>query len=382
MYVRHLSLRDFRSWSAVDLELTPGRTIVVGRNGFGKTNLVEALWYCTTLGSHRVATDAPLIRTGAERAVVSTIVVNDGRELAVDIEIAAGRANKARLNRSPVRSTREVLGAVRAVLFAPEDLALVRGDPGERRRYLDELATLRRPSIAGVRADYDKVLRQRTALLKSAAGSRFRTDSGVLDTLDAWDGHLAAHGAQLMAARLNLVNELAPEVEKAYQMLAPSSRPAGIAYRSKIDDTYPPDPDVAALESALLAELVRRRSAELERGMCLVGPHRDDLELRLGDQPAKGFASHGESWSLALSLRLASYEILRNDGSEPVLLLDDVFAELDTGRRRALAGVAAGAEQVLVTAAVEEDIPADWDATRIGVTMQDDEAGRTSVVMS
>lgn len=382
MYVRHLALRDFRSWSAVDLDLAPGRTVFVGRNGFGKTNLVEALWYCATLGSHRVATDAPLVRTGADRAVVSTIVVNEGRELAVDIEIAAGRANKARLNRSPVRATREVLGAVRAVLFAPEDLALVRGDPGERRRYLDELATLRRPRIAGVRADYEKVLRQRTALLKSAGGSRFRVDRGVLETLDVWDGHLAAHGAQLMAARLDLVNELAPEVEKSYQMLAPASRPATIVYRSKIDDTGSAVGEVDVLEAALLAEMGRRRSVELERGMCLVGPHRDDLELRLGEQPAKGFASHGESWSLALSLRLASYEILRNDGGEPVLLLDDVFAELDTARRRALAGVAAAAEQVLVTAAVEEDIPSDWDAKRIGVTMQDDETGRTSAVVS
>ncbi len=382
MYVRHLALRDFRSWSAVDLELTPGRTFFVGQNGFGKTNLVEALWYCATLGSHRVATDAPLIRTGADRAVVSAIVVNDGRELAVDLEIAAGRANKARLNRSPVRSAREILGALRAVLFAPEDLALVRGDPGERRRYLDELATLRRPALAGVRADYDKVLRQRTALLKSGAGSRLRSDPGLLDTLDVWDGYLAAHGAQLMAARLNLVNELAPEVEKAYHMLAPSSRAATIAYRSKIDDTCPAGAGVDVLEAALLAELGRRRTAELERGVCLVGPHRDDLELRLGDQPAKGFASHGESWSLALSLRLASYELLRNEGSEPVLLLDDVFAELDTARRRALAAVAAEAEQVLVTAAVEEDVPADWDATRIDVRMHDDEAGRTSTVLS
>ena len=381
MYVRHLALRDFRSWSAVDLELTPGRTVFVGCNGFGKTNLVEALWYCATLGSHRVATDAPLIRTGADSAVVSAIVVNEGRELAVDLEIANGRANKARLNRSPVRSTREVLGAVRAVLFAPEDLALVRGDPGERRRYLDELATLCRPRIAGVRADYDKVLRQRTALLKSAGGSRSRADRGVMDTLDVWDGHLAAHGAQLMAARLDLVNELAPEVEKAYQMLAPGSRPAAIAYRSKIDDVCPAGGDVAILEAALLAEMGRRRAAELERGMCLVGPHRDDLELRLGEQPAKGFVSHGESWSLALSLRLASYEILRADGSEPVLLLDDVFAELDTARRRALAGVAATAEQVLVTAAVEEDIPGDWDAIRVGVTMQDDEIGRASALV-
>ncbi len=375
MYVRHLALRDYRSWSHVDLELTPGRTVFVGANGFGKTNLVEALWYCATLGSHRVGTDAPLVRSGADRAVVSTIVVNDGRELAIDIEIAAGRANKARLNRSAVRSTREILGAVRAVLFAPEDLALVRGDPGERRRYLDELATVRRPRIAAVRADYDKVLKQRTALLKSAAGGRLRSDRGVLDTLDVWDGHLAAHGAELMAARLELVSELAPEVEKAYQLLAPASRSAGIVYRSTIED---PVTDVAALQEALLVALGRRRDAELERGLCLVGPHRDDLELRLGDQPAKGYASHGESWSMALALRLASYQLLREEGSEPVLILDDVFAELDTARRRALAGVAADAEQVLVTAAVGEDIPQDWDATRIGVTLRDDDTGRLS----
>jgi DNA replication and repair protein RecF len=379
MYVRHLALHDFRSWAELDLELTPGRTVFVGPNGFGKTNLVEALWYCATLGSHRVATDAPLIRAGSERAIVSTIVVSEGRELAVDIEITAGRANKGRLNRSPVRSTREILGAVRAVLFAPEDLALVRGDPGERRRYLDELATVRRPRIAAIRADYDKVLRQRTALLKSATGGRYRADPGLLETLDVWDGHLAAHGAELMAARLELVNQLAPEVEKAYQLLAPASRPAAIAYRASID-LPEGSSDTDALAAALLEELARRRSAELERGMCLVGPHRDDLELRLGEQPAKGFASHGESWSMALSLRLASYELLRAEGSEPVLILDDVFAELDNSRRQALAGVAAGAEQVLITAAVGEDIPADWDATRIGITLHNDDTGRASAV--
>ena len=379
MYVRHLALHDFRSWAELDLELTPGRTVFVGPNGFGKTNLVEALWYCATLGSHRVATDAPLIRTGSERAIVSTIVVSEGRELAVDLEITAGRANKGRLNRSPVRGTREILGAVRAVLFAPEDLALVRGDPGERRRYLDELATVRRPRIAAIRADYDKVLRQRTALLKSATGGRYRADPGLLETLDVWDGHLAAHGAELMAARLELVNQLAPEVEKAYQLLAPASRPAAIAYRASID-LPEGSSDTDALAAALLEELARRRSAELERGMCLVGPHRDDLELRLGEQPAKGFASHGESWSMALSLRLASYELLRAEGSEPVLILDDVFAELDNSRRQALAGVAAGAEQVLITAAVGEDIPADWDATRIGITLHNDDTGRASAV--
>lgn len=377
MYVRHLGLHDFRSWEQVDLELAPGPTVFVGANGYGKTNLVEALWYCAALSSHRVATDAPLIRAGSERAVISTIVVNENRELAVDIEIAAGRANKARLNKSPVRSTREILGAVRAVLFAPEDLALVRGDPSERRRYLDELGTIRRPRIAGIRADYDKVLRQRTALLKSATGARLRSDRAAMDTLDVWDGHLAAHGGQLMAARLELTNELASRVQEAYQDLAPSSRPAAISYRSAVDTT---SHDAGALETALLKELIRRRDAELERGVCLVGPHRDDLELRLGEQPAKGFASHGESWSLALALRLAAYALLRSEGSEPVLILDDVFAELDSARRRALSVVAADAEQVLVTAAVDDDIPGDWRDNRIGISMCETESGRASTI--
>ncbi len=382
MFVRHLGLRDFRSWSEVDLELTAGRTVFIGPNGFGKTNLVEALWYCATLGSHRVANDAPLVRAGTDRAIVSTIVVNDGRELAVDLEIVAGRANKARLNRAPTRSAREILGAVRAVLFAPEDLALVRGDPSERRRYLDELATVRRPRIAAVRADYDKVLRQRTALLKSAAGGRFRADPTLLDTLEVWDGHLAEHGAELMAARLELVNLLAPQVEKAYQVLAPASRPAAIVYRPSTGALdHAGSAGVVECRESLEAALTRRRDTELERGMCLVGPHRDDLELILGDQPAKGFASHGESWSMALALRLAAYELLRTEGGEPVLILDDVFAELDNSRRRALTSAVAGAEQVLVTAAVAEDIPADWDVTRIGITLRDDDNGRTSVVL-
>ena len=386
MYVRHLGLRDFRSWSHADLELEPGRTVFVGPNGFGKTNLIEALWYSTTLGSHRVGTDAPLIRAGATRAVVSTIVVNEGRECAVDLEIAAGRANKARLNRSPVRSTRDIVGVLQAVLFAPEDLALVRGDPADRRRYLDDLAIVRRPVIAAVRADYDKVLRQRTALLKSLSGARHRGDRGALDTLEVWDGKLAEHGAELMAARIDLVNHLAPELEKAYQLLAPGSRTVAAAYRASIEGLVPDEAagadgsDRELLQAALLTALSARRDAELERGVCLVGPHRDDLELRLGDQPTKGFASHGESWSFAIALRLAAYELLRADGSEPVLLLDDVFAELDATRRRALATVAETAEQVLVTAAVPEDIPADWDATRVRIDLRDSDSGRMSEV--
>lgn len=380
MFVRHLGLRDFRSWAHADLELQPGRTVFVGPNGYGKTNLVEALWYSSALSSHRVATDAPLIRTGASRAVVSTIVVNDGRECAVDLEIAAGRANKARLNRAPVRSPRAVVGVLRAVLFAPEDLALVRGDPADRRRYLDDLATVRRPRIAAVRADYDKVLRQRTALLKTVAAARYRGERGGADSLEVWDGHLAGHGAELMAARMELVAELAPEVQKAYGLLAPGARSAAIGYRASIDAGSVDGCDVGALADELLARMAARRDAELERGVCLVGPHRDDLELRLGDQPAKGFASHGESWSVALALRLAAYELLRADGGDPVLLLDDVFAELDQARRNALAAAAASAEQVLMTAAVPEDIPGDLDARRMSIVLHDDDNGRVSAV--
>lgn len=381
MFVRHLGLHDFRSWAHVDLDLEPGATVLVGANGHGKTNLVEALWYSATLGSHRVAGDAPLIRAGTARAVVSTIVVNDGRELAVDLEIVAGRANKVRLNRAPVRSAREVVGVLRAVLFAPEDLSLARGDPADRRRYLDELATVRRPRVAAIRADYDKVLRQRTALLKNAAGALHRGDRSVLDTLDVWDAQLTAHGAELMAARIDLVNQLAPEVEKAYQLLAPGTRPASIHYRAKLGTDELSD-DTAQLQAVLVEALSQRRSAELERGMCLVGPHRDELELRLGDQPVKGFASHGESWSMALALRLAAYQLLRSEGAEPVLLLDDVFAELDAARRRALAEVAGSAEQVLVTAAVPEDIPPDWHARQVPIILRDSDAGRVSEMVS
>jgi DNA replication and repair protein RecF len=386
LYVRHLGLIDFRSWPKVDVELSAGRTVFIGPNGYGKTNLVEALWYSSMLSSHRVTGDASLIRSGASRAMVSIIVVNESRELAVDLEIASGRANKARLNRAPVRSPREVLGVLRAVLFAPEDLALVRGEPAERRRYLDELATIRRPRMAAVRADYDRVLRQRTALLKTATAGRYRADRSMLDTLDVWDGHLAAHGAELIAARVQLVGQLNPEVEKAYQLLAPASRPATIAYRSSVEFdpgvALPAADAVEGFRAALLDGLAQRRDAEIERGVCLVGPHRDDLELRLGDHVVKGFASHGESWSVALALRLASYELLRSEGSDPVLLLDDVFAELDVSRRRALADVAGAAEQVLVTAAVGDDVPGDWDARRIDVGMLDGDSGRASVLLS
>ncbi len=376
MYLRHLQVTDFRSWPQADLALEPGPTVLVGQNGRGKTNLLEAIGYVATLGSHRVATDAPLIRHGCERALVRVAVVNDDRELTVELEITAGRANRARVNRGAVGRPRDVLGILRTVLFSPEDLALVRGDPGERRRFLDELLVLRAPRYAGVRADYEKVLKQRNALLKTAGKRRTgREDPYALSTLEVWDDHLAVAGAELLAARLNLVADLGPYAAAAYMGVAPDSRPAKISYKSSLGEGLPetygvPDGERAqpeVLKDVLLKALGEARKAELERGISLVGPHRDELELILGEAPAKGYASHGESWSFALALRLGSYELLRGEAGEPVLLLDDVFAELDRKRRARLAEVAASAEQVLVTAAVDEDVPSELAGSRFVV---------------
>jgi DNA replication and repair protein RecF len=360
VHLRRLAVTDFRSWESAELDLRPGVTVLVGPNGVGKTNLVEAAGYLATLGSHRVATDAPLVRRGAARALVRGLVVHQGRELAVELEIAPGRANRARVNRAPVAKPRDVLGILRTVLFAPEDLALVRGDPGERRRFLDDLLVSRYPRYAAVRSDYDRVLRQRSALLKTARGG------GDLRTLDVWDGHLARHGAALLAGRLELVTAIAPLAVDAFAEVAPTSDPIALAYRSGIEGELPAS--AAELEALLLDAMGRVRRQEVERGVCLVGPHRDDLELRLGDGPAKGYASHGESWALALALRLASYRLLCADDVEPVLVLDDVFAELDTRRRSALAEVARRAEQVLITAAVAEDVPDGLDGDRFAVS--------------
>ncbi|MGI8695161.1 MAG: DNA replication/repair protein RecF [Mycobacteriales bacterium] len=362
MYVRHLELTDFRNYRAVDLPLTPGATVLVGRNGQGKTNLVEALYYVATLGSHRVAGDAPLIRRGAERAVVRAAIGHEGRELLVELEISAGKANRARLNRAPLPKVRGVLGALRAVLFAPEDITIVRGDPSERRAFLDAVLVARNPRYAGVRADYERVLRQRNALLKTAGGRR----GADLSTLDVWDRHLVRYGAELLAGRLALTGAIAPYVERAYADVSSDADPAITVYSSTTP--LPDATDVAAAAAALAAAVADARARELERGITLIGPHRDDVSLSIGDLPARGYASHGESWSLALALRLASYDLLRAEGAEPVLLLDDVFAELDTVRRERLAARAAAATQTLATVAVAADVPAALHGERFEVT--------------
>jgi DNA replication and repair protein RecF len=362
MYVRTLSVTDFRSYPVAALDLEPGVTALVGPNGQGKTNLAEALGYLATLSSHRVAHDAPLVRIGAERAVVRAAVVRDGRDTLVEVEIAPGQANRARISGSPVPRARDVLGVLRTVLFAPEDLAIVKGDPAQRRRYLDELLVARSPRYAAVHADYDRVLKQRNALLKSAGNAR-RAGTG-LRTLDVWDSHLATAGAAVLAGRHELIAALRPLVDKAYSSVSRGGGPALLTYSSTLGDDVAETADRDLLAAALSAALDASRDRELDRGVTLVGPHRDDLVLSLGEMPAKGYASHGESWSFALALRLASYELLSTDGGEPVLVLDDVFAELDDHRRQSLAELVADAEQVVVTAAVADDVPAELHGAR------------------
>jgi DNA replication and repair protein RecF len=372
VYVRHLQVGSFRSWERVDLALGPGPTVFVGGNGEGKTNLVEAVGYLATMSSHRVSADAPLVRHGDAQAVVRAALRREDRELLVEIEINPGKANRVRINRSPVQRPRELLGLVRTVLFAPEDLTLVRGDPTERRRFLDELLVTRTPRLAGVRADYDRVLKQRNALLKTARMARGK----AIETLDVWDGHLTDLGGQLLAARLQLVTDLAPHVARSYADVAgATAAPAGLGYSSTVplagDGTAVAPgtavPTAEELTAAMRERVAERRGDELDRGMTLVGPHRDDLVIHLGPAPAKGFASHGESWSLALALKLATFALLRTDGEDPILILDDVFATLDAERRAALAAVARSAEQTLITAAVMEDVPPELRGTRVEV---------------
>ncbi len=364
MRVTQLHLTDFRSYADQEIEFGPRVTTLVGRNGQGKTNVVEAVRYLSTLSSHRVAAEAPLIRQGAERAIIRARVEKSGRSLAIEVTLNPGKANTARIGRG-VAKPRDILGVLRTVVFAPEDLALVKSDPAGRRVFMDEICMALQPALAGDLADYDRVLRQRSSMLKTAKHAR-----GDLTMLDIWDEKLADLGGRIMAARIKAITSLAPHVAAAYQAVAPDGGDCVVSYSTRLmeDKNSAADAGVnsnaADLGAALLGKFQELRNQEIDRGVTLSGPHRDDLDIQLAGMPAKGYASHGESWSCALALRLGSYELLTQDDGpdsdadgEPVLILDDVFAELDTGRRDALAGRLTDASQVLITAAVAQDVP-------------------------
>ena len=354
MHLSHLSLTNFRSYSELELPLKPGVTIFLGRNGEGKTNIAESILYTAFLSSHRTAGDQPLVKLGESSAYIRSRIQYPEREVLLELEINAEKANRARINQNPIRSQKELFGLVQCIYFSPEDMDLVRGDPSERRRFLDQLITLRSPRMAGVISDYERALRQRNSLLKTRAHT---------SSLEAWDQQVAKFGAEIISARLKLLEEFTPIFVSVYREISPE-KAANLSYKSSLqnisqstDDNY--------------QEIIRRmeeiRSQELDRGLTLIGPHRDDLLLLLGDHLVKGYASHGESWSIALSLKLAAYKLLVDDGFNPILILDDVFSELDEGRRTHLVQLAQEAEQTIITVAVEGDLPIELTGTTYAV---------------
>ena len=368
--VSHLSLSDFRNYVSAEVELRAGPNLFVGSNGQGKTNLVESIGYLSTLASHRVSTDHALIRQGSELAIVRARLEHAERTLLVEVQINRATANRAQVNRVPVKP-RELPRYITSVLFAPEDLALVRGEPSGRRRFIDQLLMQLSPRFSGVIADYERVLKQRNTLLKSARGARVA--EGQLSTLELWDERLVAFGTEIIQGRQELVERLRPQVEMAYASIAGPQHRADMIMQLSILGVQPDDDDIPTVSGSTngrsasadeIAEsfrvaLARVRRSELDRGLTLVGPHRDDLLLELNGLPARGYASHGESWSFALSLKLASAAVLRAESAvgDPIVILDDVFAELDETRRAQLASAIGDYEQVLITAAVFDDVP-------------------------
>lgn len=376
MYIKHLSLAHFRNYEKAEVELKPGVNLLVGPNGQGKTNLVEAIRYLSTLSSHRVAGYVPMIRQEQPQAVVRALASFDDRDMLIELELNRTTPNKARVNKSPAARVRDILGYVNSVTFAPEDLDIVKRDPSNRRAFIDELVVQVWPRFAGVYSDYERVLKQRNTLLKTARQTGAK--GSALSTLDAWDQSLISYGSEIIAARLDLVERLRPHLFEAYQSIAIANNEPKILVRSSLlgsaivqsdEDSenleFITITDRQEIEELYRSKLTLVRPKELERGITLVGPHRDDLVLMLGTLPAKGYASHGESWSYALALRLASIALLRTEtrSGDPILILDDVFAELDAGRRERLAAMVADNEQVLITAAVAEDVPQQLIAT-------------------
>ena len=354
MKISHLSLQDFRSYKNLELPLNEGTHIFIGENGEGKTNIVEAIMYLALLSSHRISTDAPLIKLGAERGYIRAKVSDQDRDTLIELEINNGKANRAKVNQNPVRSQRAISGIVKAICFSPEDLDLVRGDPSERRSFLDHLLIQRNPRLGGVISDYEKALKQRNTLLKARAPE---------STLAPWNEHLANFGGEIIAARLKLIRELIPHLMNSYENISVKKQPS-LEYKSNLDNLTEDKEDN---KSEILRKIEEVGFQERERGVSLVGPHRDDLLLNLGEHPVKGFASHGESWSIALSLRLASYQLLKTDGDNPILILDDVFSELDEKRRERLVALTNTAEQTLITVAVANDLPSELTGSRYQV---------------
>jgi DNA replication and repair protein RecF len=356
MHVISLTAVDFRSYAFVEINLEPGVTTFIGSNGQGKTNLVEAISYCSTLSSHRVSQDLPLVKSDQPRAIVRTGVKYLDRTNWLEVEIWPSKTNKAKLNGSDCKKTKEILGILQTITFSPEDLILVKGDPGDKRAFLDELLVQKSSSYAGVKSDYDRVLKQRNALLKSAGPARKNNLDSVLATLDVWNDQLVNFGSQIIFARNQIINELLPYVSKSYAELAPTSKALNIKYLPNVATESMTQTDLVI---AMKEKLQERQQDELDRGLTLVGPHRDDMEVMIGELPAKGYASHGESWSVALALKLASFDLLKatSPAGDPVLILDDVFAELDAARRNQLILRVKNVEQVLITAAVMEDVP-------------------------
>jgi len=354
VFISHLSLATFRSYKSLELPLEPGISIFIGRNGEGKTNIIESVLYLSFLNSHRVSSDGPLVQLGSNSAYVRAKTQLPDREVLVELEINAEKANRARINQNPVRSQKELFGIVQAIYFSPEDLDLVRGDPSERRKFIDQLLILRSPRMAGVISDYERAVRQRNSLLKSRAST---------DSLAAWDEQVSNFGGEIIAARLLALSNFEPIFQEIYSDIS-SEKLAQIKYKSSIDD---PSIDPQSNTEKILERMKATRAAEIERGLTLTGPHRDDLLLHLGDHLVKGYASHGESWSIALSLKLATYKLLENDGLKPILILDDVFSELDEERRIHLIELAKSAEQTFITVAVENDLPKELKGNRYQV---------------
>ena len=377
MYVKRVRLTNFRNYKTAELELFPGVNLLYGSNGQGKTNLVEAINFFGSLSSHRVAGLTPLIKQGEETAIISLELAHDERELLLEFELNSDSTNRARLNKSPVAKTKDILGYLNSVIFAPEDLDIVKRDPTNRRAFIDQLIIQFTPRMLGVYSDYERVLKQRNTLLKSVRATGTR--GNALSTLSAWDESLVSLGSEIIAARVSIAQKLEPGLISNYQAIAKSNNEPKIFIKSSIlgagenDDTETPDylktTDREQIAGLFRETLERTRPKELERGITLVGPHRDDLVLILGSLPAKGYASHGESWSYALALRLASLEILKAESrlGDPILILDDVFAELDSDRRAKLAELVLGNEQVIITAAVIEDVPEALSAKRFSV---------------